>query len=140
MRGTKARGTALVAKDHSVVAQALAGAAGRSRSITRRTPPGVFNFGPLEDGRDQEENWDCMRFTLVYRGRIPASGAVAQIEAIRRDPYLQAQYKALYGVIATTYSTDNRQIVNGVRYTGCCRSAGYAQWSSFFCEQPRRRS
>jgi len=58
-----------------------------------------------------------MRFTIVYRGRIPASGTVNQISAIRRDPYLQSQLAALYAVTSKAFASANKQIVVDTLYT-----------------------
>jgi hypothetical protein len=58
-----------------------------------------------------------MRFTLVYKGRIPASGSAEQISAIRSNDYLQSQLAALYAVTSTKYSVDNKLIVGDTQYT-----------------------
>ncbi len=58
-----------------------------------------------------------MRFTIVYRGRIAASGTVAQIAAIREDTYLQSQLAGLYAVTSKQFNSNNRQIVGDMRYT-----------------------
>ncbi len=58
-----------------------------------------------------------MRFTLVYRGRIPSRGDLDQIGLIRRDACLQAQLAGLYSVTGRTYATGNRQIVGDTLYT-----------------------
>jgi hypothetical protein len=58
-----------------------------------------------------------MRFTLVYQGRIPTSGSLEQVSAIRLDKYLQSQLEALYKVTGTKYASENRLIVGDTRYT-----------------------
>ncbi|MGL4231582.1 MAG: hypothetical protein ACRCWJ_09465 [Casimicrobium sp.] len=58
-----------------------------------------------------------MRFTIVFRGRIPASGDVKQIEAIRENSYVQSQLAALYAVTSKHFSTNNKQIIGGALYT-----------------------
>jgi len=58
-----------------------------------------------------------MRFTIVYRGRIPASGTVSQIATIREDQYLQRQLAALYAVTSKQFSLNNKQIVVDTLYT-----------------------
>ena len=58
-----------------------------------------------------------MRFTLIYRGRIPASGSVAQIDTIRGDSYLQRQLEALYAVTSKQFHVNNKQIVADTLYT-----------------------
>ena len=58
-----------------------------------------------------------MRFTLLYKGRIPASGSNDQIVAIRTNPYLQAQLSALHAVTSKEFSSGNKLIVGGTRFT-----------------------
>ncbi len=58
-----------------------------------------------------------MRFTLIYRGRIPSSGSNEQIIGIRTNPYLQAQLSALYDVTSKKYSSDNKLIVGDTKFT-----------------------
>ena len=57
-----------------------------------------------------------MRFTIIYRGRVPASGTVSQIMAIREDSYLQSQLTALYKVTGQHFDSSNKQIVGEVEY------------------------
>jgi hypothetical protein len=58
-----------------------------------------------------------MRFTIIYRGRIPANGTVTQVTAIREDHYIQEQLAALYEVTRQQYDSNNKQIVRDTRYT-----------------------
>jgi len=58
-----------------------------------------------------------MRFTLVHKGRIPASGNAEQISAIRLDEDLQSQLAALFKVTGPKYASDNRLNVGDTRYT-----------------------
>jgi hypothetical protein len=58
-----------------------------------------------------------MRFTLIYKGRIPSSGSNDQIVAIRTNPYFQAQLAALHAVTAKKFDTDNKLIVGGTKFT-----------------------
>jgi hypothetical protein len=58
-----------------------------------------------------------MRFTLLYKGRIPSGGNNEQVAAIRTDPYLQAQLAALHAVTTKEFNKDNRLIVGGTKFT-----------------------
>jgi len=58
-----------------------------------------------------------MRFTLVYRGRIPSSGSNDQISSIRWNEYLQSQLAALYAVISKQFNSDNKLIVGTTQFT-----------------------
>ncbi len=58
-----------------------------------------------------------MRFSLVYRGRIPASGSTEQIAAIRQNDYLQSQLAALAKVTSAKYSSENRLVIGETQYT-----------------------
>jgi len=58
-----------------------------------------------------------VRFSLVYQGRIPASGKPEQVSTIRLSEYLQSQLAALYKVTGAKYSSDNRIIVGDTQYT-----------------------
>lgn len=58
-----------------------------------------------------------MRFTLIYKGRIPSQGDSQQINTIRYDAALQEQLRSLHGVTSPTYGTTNKQIIGGVLYT-----------------------
>lgn len=58
-----------------------------------------------------------MRFTIVYRGRIPSVGTAEQISKIRKDAYLQSQLAALYRVTSKELNAKNRQILGDTCYT-----------------------
>lgn len=58
-----------------------------------------------------------MRFSLLYRGRIPAGGGAEQVAAIRHSKYLQSQLAALHKVTGAKYGSDNRLIIGDIRYT-----------------------
>ncbi|MEH0166713.1 hypothetical protein [Roseateles microcysteis] len=57
-----------------------------------------------------------MRFTIVYRGRIPSVGTAEQISKIRKDVYLQAQLAALSRVTSQKLDAKNRQILGDTCY------------------------
>jgi hypothetical protein len=58
-----------------------------------------------------------MRFTLLYKGRIPSSGSNEQIVGIRTNPYLQTQLSALHAVTSKHFNSDNRLIVGSTKFT-----------------------
>jgi hypothetical protein len=58
-----------------------------------------------------------MRFTLLYRGRIPAGGGTDQVNTIRANDYLQAQLRALHAVTSKHFSADNKLIVGNTQFT-----------------------
>lgn len=58
-----------------------------------------------------------MRFTLLYKGRIPANGSTEQITAIRTNEYFQAQLAALHAVTSKVFNTDNKLIVGETQFT-----------------------
>jgi hypothetical protein len=58
-----------------------------------------------------------MRFTLVHKGRIPASGNPKQISTIRLDANLQSQLEALHKVTGPRYASENRLNIGDTRYT-----------------------
>lgn len=58
-----------------------------------------------------------MRFTLVYKGRIPASGSTEQISLIRLNEYLQSQLAALFKVTSASFASSNRLIIGDTKYT-----------------------
>jgi len=58
-----------------------------------------------------------MRFTILYQGRIPASGNVEQISNIRSNEYLQSQLAALHTVTKKVYDTDNKLVVGDTQFT-----------------------
>jgi hypothetical protein len=58
-----------------------------------------------------------MRFTLVYKGRIPTNGTAEQVSAIRSNAYFQSQLEALYGVTKKHVSSMNKLIIGGTKFT-----------------------
>ena len=58
-----------------------------------------------------------MRFTLVYKGRIPTGGNAEQISSIRSNTYFQSQLAALSDVTSTHVSAKNKLIIGGTRFT-----------------------
>ncbi len=58
-----------------------------------------------------------MRFTLLYKGRIPANGSTEQIAAIRTNPYFQTQLLALHAVTSKQFNADNKLIIGGTQFT-----------------------
>ena len=58
-----------------------------------------------------------MRFTLVYKGRIPTGASTANVSAIRSNAYFQSQLAALHGVTSKHILSKNRLIVGGTRFT-----------------------
>lgn len=58
-----------------------------------------------------------MRFTLLYKGRIPASGSSEQVSSIRANDYLQAQLSALHAVTGKHFTSDNKLIVGTTQFT-----------------------
>jgi len=55
-----------------------------------------------------------MRFTIIYKGRVPVGGSTEQI---RSNPYLQQQLSALSAVTSKRYSEANNLIIGGTKFT-----------------------
>lgn len=55
-----------------------------------------------------------MRFTIVYKGRVPVGGPTEQI---RSNPYLQSQLSALHAVTSKRYTEANNLVIGDTKFT-----------------------
>ena len=55
-----------------------------------------------------------MRFTIVYKGRVPVGGSTEQI---RSNPYLQSQLAALHAVTSKRYAEATNLVIGETKFT-----------------------